>query len=509
MNKNPFVKFKNGKIVSVEHPTAGSFNETRAYTKNKSVAPNQASGVFYIVILLLVNAGIWAGALMYLATAKSKYTSEWAINIPGSGSTSNINLPDIGQATSQNYSAYAGANYDPRENYKAIATSDQVLKAAANKVDMVPKKFGKPRIRIVDNTSLMKFEFKGSTPQQARRKSVALQNAFEAKLDQLRYEEIAQQKTRLENGMDNSRRKLQAAQRRLSSFKATSGLNSQEQLSNLAVNIEDLRRQRAELVAQQQQSQARLSELSNNLNLSSNQASDAFVLQADPLFQNYLKNYSEANSELIALSAKFLPTHPTLTNIKTKQEIAQTALLTRAQALLNRPIGMSLINRLNFSNNESSGSKRAILSEQLVTTSVERQGIKAQVNALDRQIPQLEQRLQKLSQQQSVMEDLQRDVQVAEAVFSSTIARLDLARTSLSASYPQIQILARPSLPSKASAPRQKLVLLGATLGSLLFSTGLIGLYRSKLQQQKQQQKQQENPLNEYIEYPEFVEDYY
>ncbi|AFY58137.1 hypothetical protein Riv7116_5771 [Rivularia sp. PCC 7116] len=503
MNRNPFVKLKNGKIVSVEHSAKAYADETPVNTTKTTVAP-KAIGVFYILLLLLVNAGIWSGAFMYLATAKSRYVSEWAINIPGSGSTSNINLPDIGQATSQNYSAYAGANFDPRENYKAIAASEQVLNTAARIVNMAPKKFGKPRIRIVDNTSLMKFEFKGSTPQQARRKSIALQSAFEAKLDQLRNAEIAQQKARLENGMEASRRKLKGTQKRLSRFKANSGLNSEEQLKNLAVNIEELRRQRSELTAQQEQSQARLSELAGNLNLSSNQASDAFVLQADTLFQNYLNTYSEANSELLKASAKLTKAHPTVINLRTEQQAARNALLNRAKALLNRPVSMPLINRLNFSNKESSGSKRAILSEQLVTTSVEKQGIKAQVNALNSEIPKLEERLKKLSQQQSVMEDLKRDVQVAEAVFSSTIAKLDLAKSSVSSSYPQIQPLATPSLPTEEAGVQKPLVLLGAALGSLLFSSGIIGLWKAKLQQQKQQRH-----LQEYIEYPEFVEDYY
>ncbi len=503
MNRNPFVKFKNGKIVSVEHPRTASFNQNGAYTKKRS-ANKKTSLLFYLLALLMVNGGIWAGAFIYLATAKPNYVSEWAVNIPGSGSTSNINLPNIGQAISQNYSAYAGANFDPRENYKAIATSDEVLEAAATKVNISVEKFGTPRIKIVDNTSLMKFEFKGSTPEKAQNKSIALQDVFEAKLDKLRDQEILQQKTRLESGMEASRRKLKAAQRRLSKFKATSGLNSEEQLRNLAINIEGLRKQRAELMAQQQQSQARLSELSNNLSLSSNQASDAFVLQADQLFQNYLRSYSEANSKLISLTAKFLPTHPTVVNIQTEQQAAENALLNRAQALLNRPISMASINRLNFSNNESSGSKRAILSEQLVTTSVEKQGITAQIGALDGEISQLERRLQQLSQQQSVMEDLKRDVQVAEAVFSSTIAKLDLARTSVSSSYPQIQILTLPSLPAEPAGPRKTLVLLGATLGSLFFSSGIIGLWKGKSQQGKQ-----ENQFREYLEYPEFIEDYY
>jgi uncharacterized protein involved in exopolysaccharide biosynthesis len=70
-----------------------------------------------------------------------------------------------------------------------------------------------------------------------------------------------------------------------------------------------------------------------------------------------------------------------------------------------------------------------------------------------------------------------RDVQIAEAVFSSTLARLDLSKSNVSSSYPQIQIFTEPTIPTAASAPNKKLVLLGAALGSLFCTNGLLLLW--------------------------------
>jgi phage shock protein A len=87
-------------------------------------------------------------------------------------------------------------------------------------------------------------------------------------------------------------------------------LNSEEQIKDLTTNIEQLRRQRAEILAQQQQATTRLKELSTNLKLSAGQATDAFRLQTDQIFQQNLKNYSEASAALVVLESKFLPNHP-------------------------------------------------------------------------------------------------------------------------------------------------------------------------------------------------------
>jgi uncharacterized protein involved in exopolysaccharide biosynthesis len=450
-------------------------NFSTAYTQPPLPASNWQT---YLLIGIIANATIWGAALLYTSKAKPSYNSELSITIPGAGSRTDINLPNIGQASSQNFSSYAGGSFDPRENYKAIATSEEVLKAAAKSANIPFTDFGAPRIKIVDNTTLMRFEMRGKTPKEAQRKTIALYEALENRLGHLREQEVQLQNKRLETSIEDSRRKLKFSQKRLSDYKAISGLSTNEQLSNLAINIETLRRQRSEFVAQQQQAQARQVQLSANLNLSPQQAGDAFTLQTDPIFQKYMRDYSEANSKLLALNAKFLPTHPSVITQKAEKDQAEAGLVSRAGLLLGRPATLASIQKLNMSNSDPSGAGRAVLSQQLVTANVDQEGLEAQVKGIDQQLAQLETRLQKLSQQQSKLDDLRRDVQIAEAVFSSTITRLDLSRSSFSASYPDMQILSPPTLPENKPAGKKNLVFFGAAAGSLFISSGIFTFWR-------------------------------
>ncbi|NJL09982.1 MAG: hypothetical protein HC908_06775 [Calothrix sp. SM1_7_51] len=166
-------------------------------------------------------------------------------------------------------------------------------------------------------------------------------------------------------------------------------------------------------------------------------------------------------------------------------------MLDRASSILNQQVDLATINKLNLSNSDPSKS-RANLYQHLLVVQSEKTGIQSQAKALDEQIAQLEERLAKLSQQESKLEDLKREVQIAEAVFSSTIARLDLAKSSTSASYPEIQIFSPPSLPTIPTSPKTTLALLASSGGSLFTSIGMIVLTLGK----KQKLKYTENASN-------------
>lgn len=64
-------------------------------------------------------------------------------------------------------------------------------------------------------------------------------------------------------------------------------------------------------------------------------------------------------------------------------------------------------------------------------------------------------------------------MQTAEAVFASTVAKLDLGKSEIFSAYPLAQLVAEPSLPQEASAPRRSLIFLGSTTGSIFCSAGL------------------------------------
>jgi len=451
------------------------------------------SWVFYLLMGLALNQIAWIASFTYLKNTSPAYTSKWAIAIAGVRSSNNVSLPGIGETSSSIDSSYSSQTADPRENYKYLAENDEVLQLAANQLNMSKKKFGKPQVKILDNSALLEFEMDGNTPKQAQLKALALQNALATKLEQIRSEEIAQQNKNTENSLETAKQKLETAQQSLSGFKAGSLLSSNGQIQDLTSNLEGLRRQQAETVAELQQVEARFQQLTNDLGLSTPQAVEVLILQSDSVFQQYLADYSKVSAELVQLTNRFLSPNPVLLSKEQEQNLAQAALLQRGQLLLKRPISQDTLQQLALSGGSSSGSslERANLLQELISLRGQQQGLEAQAQGLNQQIAKLASRLANLSQEESKLDSFQRDVKIAEAVFSSSLTKQQLSKANISASYPPASLVVKPSLPEDASAPKKNIVLLGTAMSSLFFTTGttLLWLRDRKIQKIKEKQK--------------------
>ncbi|WP_204368506.1 hypothetical protein [Neosynechococcus sphagnicola] len=254
----------------------------------------------YIIVALLANGIIWAFSLGYLKNVKPIYTSELTLNVAANGQGVNVNLPDVGQAVTSTTSAF-GATSDPRENYKLMVMGATILRNAAELVHLSETDFGEPKVKIINNTTMMEIKISGNSGEQAQEKARALYLALTDRLTVLRANEQAQRNKAIKQAVASAQEKLANAQLRLSSYKASSGLNSVEQITNLIGNIESLRKQRAELRAQERQTRDRQHQLSANLGLSAEDAAAALLLQTDQQFQKSLKDYSESTLALKTL----------------------------------------------------------------------------------------------------------------------------------------------------------------------------------------------------------------
>jgi uncharacterized protein involved in exopolysaccharide biosynthesis len=427
---------------------------------------------------LFTNAAIWGLAFLYLKLTPLTYTSELSLIIPDSAAPGvNVIIPDIGQASSSTNNSLT--KIDPRNNYQYIVTNPSVLAAAAAAVRMSVEDFGEPEIKLVKDSAIIEFGVDGKNPSEAQSKSQALYQAFIRQLNHLRNQELAQRNEKTETPLRSARSKLEAAQQRLAQYKAKSILSSPDQIKDLSTNIEQLRRQRTEVLAAQQYASTRLQELSVSLKLSPQQANDAFVLQADELFQQHLKEYSDASSNRSILLSKWLPNSPVVVQATAKQQAAQVALLSRSQIILGKPVDEQTLYRLNLKISSGQAEKEKLLSE-LIAMQAEQRALTDQVQTLEQQITQLESRLKTLSQEELSLEQLGRDSQVAETIFASTLAKLDLSQAATSESYPAVQVLSEPSLPENPSSPDPKIVLLGALAGSFLATTGLVLFWLDK-----------------------------
>lgn len=427
------------------------------------------------------NIAIWAATLLYLIKTPPMYSSQWAISVNGGKLNTNVNLPGIGQATSSSESSYNSQSSDPRENYKFVLTTSEVLEAAAKQVNLPVKEFSKLRVKILNNTTLMQVEIEGASPKKAQEKAVAIQRALEARLDELRLEEIAQQDKNIQPTLEPLQQKLLAAQQRLSDYKARSPLSLTEQLNYASENLEELRRTNAEAVARFEQMRARVQQLSSSLGLSVSEVSDALVLQSNSLFQQYLSDYTKASTELTELNGKYTPASPFWIAKRQTRDEVYAALMKQSQVLLGKSVSQTMLDQLSLNN---SSAQRSALFQELLALQEQYRGMQANVTSLNQQITQLEARKNVLTRERSKLDSLERDVKIADAVFSSNLTKLDLSKSINSPSYPPIVVITKPSLSDKPTAPKKKFALLGAVMGSIFLSTGMVLLVIRDRQQQ-------------------------
>lgn len=446
----------------------------------------------YLALGLALNSLVWGGALYLLKDSPRVYRSQWSVVLINGSSRAAI-VPTAGLASVQQETT-PNRDQEIKASYKVIAATEEVRKAAAAKIGMTTRQFGEPAIDVVAGSTLMTFAISGSTPEDAQAKARALHEALQERLNQLRLRQAAEQESGFENFLSAARQKLEAAQAGLSAFKAKSGISSSDQVNQLAANLETLRRQRAELLAQQQDARIRADRLSTDLKVSSRLAGDAFVLRSDTLFQEYVRDYSTATAHLTNLLTQFGPNHPIVQQETAKQAAAKTAMQTRAAALLGRSVDVMAIARLNVGNQATETTAREDLFKSVVTSDVEQQGLSARVRELDRQLAALQQRLNQMAERSSTLEALTRETQIAEAVFSSTLAGLDARKTDVFGSYPPLQLVAEPTLPNEATLPKQESLFRLATIASVLTTLALLGLWSREALILRGESKQRHQP---------------
>lgn len=462
-------------------------------TKSGSVSRKRRWPI-YLCLGITSNLLVWGLAIAYITLKAPSYTTKWSVTLPGTGSTSRVDLPGIGGASSQTDSPYRyDSHHDPRENYKYIAASDEVRARAAQLLNLELKAFNKPQIEIIGNSTLMEFEIVGDTPQLAQQKASALHQAFLLQLEELRQEEITDQDRNLQLLLNQSQQNLQKAQARLSEYQVTSSIMSSEQLVDLSKTIEALRQQKAEVDALNRQSNARMVQIAQNLDLTPAQANEAFALQSDALFQDSLLKYQTARGELTTLTSVYTPRHPVVLAKQQEIDEAREQLTQRSQQIVGRPFDPEIWEQTNLGNGEDTSS-REVLFQELITFQTENVGLEAQSQELGQQIERLENRLKTLSVEGSELENLRRDVQIAEAVFSSTLTQLDMSKSNIFASYPRIQMLTPPALPEEPSSPKTLLALLGAGMSSVFFTAGFLLLWIRDVKNQRRKQSAMPDP---------------
>ena len=169
----------------------------------------------YFLAAALGSAFIWAVAVAVVALVPRVWAAKYTLILPSSDPDGRVSLTEVGQAYATARSTYDGKSLDPRVNYRQIMMSADVLDAAAELAKVPVASFGTPRIKLIDQSSVIEVELRGGSPEEALRKAQAVHDAFAIRLSALRTDETSQREQSIEQTIVNSRHRLTRAQQDL------------------------------------------------------------------------------------------------------------------------------------------------------------------------------------------------------------------------------------------------------------------------------------------------------
>ncbi|WP_232772015.1 MULTISPECIES: exopolysaccharide biosynthesis protein [unclassified Shewanella] len=450
----------------------------RAALEGSKLTP-KARKRLYLKTAMMSLLIIWIMTSILLVIKPTSYVSKWILILPGNGAGALVNLDSVGQATSSSSSPYLSSAIDPRENYKAISSSDMLMTQAAKQLKMSVAQLGKPKLTLPSQTGLMEFSVKGGTAQEAQDKGWALYRSLQQLLSDLRTDEVNLRDSGISQGLAGYNSKVKKTQDAILAFQSERGLVSLDQFKELALTIERLRHGRVNMLSTLTGIEAEEQSLHQHLGTSSDEAAALLKLHNDKLFQQLLMAYNDTMGQQHALSAHYGTNHPQITSLRAEETKLQTALEARITLLLRQKQRIQQTKLLNILMLKDIDG-RAELMGQLIQLRAKHLGLKQQLSTLDEQIVHWEIRLDLSNDDAAKLEDLHRAHQLATAVMTSAVAKMDVGKADIFTAYPLLQLLSPPSFASKADNLATMLLLVAAFCASFMAIIGLSILWIRK-----------------------------
>ena len=417
----------------------------------------------YLITIVAGISTIWAAAFAYVELAPRSFTSQFVFILPGTGSGSSINLENLGQATTTSSSPFSSPDMSPTENYRKMLLSDRVQEIASGIAGEAPEHFPPPKIELSEQTKLITIKASAPTAAQAYARAEAIRSGFLKMLNTLRADEISARETSSRSLVEGYKSRLNDVRQKMIAQQARSGLVSAEQYGAIVGQLTHLDEQLRDVQSRLAEALAAAARLSGLLGITAEQAATAMVLRADPLFQTLLDQLAKQDTEAAALGGTRGQSNPRIVDLQAERAGVFARLVARGEELS----GIKKADILKL-RDLSVRDERARLFERLVTSVTDVASLSALQVQLNAQIVTEHMRVITLAPEVSQLDDLKRDVQVAETVFSSALARIDTSKADFFASYPMVQTFEAPGLPVRPSSP-QKIIAFGGAMAGTFF----------------------------------------
>lgn len=417
----------------------------------------------YVVLFGLASAGIWAPISAYVRFTPPSYTSDVSLILPGSGSQSSVNLADLGQASSSAASAFSSSSVSPTQTYKRLLAANRTRERTADDLGIALSELGEPKITLVDETSLIHFSMVGPSPEAAQMRASSILVNFLDEIDILRQDELSRREESAQAALSGYEDGVAKLRLEIADLQTESKLISFDHYQEIVRERDALATRLEAERAKRRAADAEMMSLSARLGVTADIAAANLRLHADPEFQELATSLSEQSAELAQAQGRYGPRHPKVTSAAHKIFGTQAQLKRRSGVIFgDKDMGdLSLLDL-------SPSSARTALMSDLVGMASLCENYANMETTLSAQLAALDTRLEDLAPKASRLDDLSRDYQVAEAVFSSALARIDTTKSDIYASYPLVQVLADATLPKTPTSPKELIAIAAGIVASFM-----------------------------------------
>ncbi|MCH2190332.1 MAG: hypothetical protein MK188_05350 [Gammaproteobacteria bacterium] len=407
-------------------------------------------------------------AIAYIKLEKPKYKTSWVMLLPGTERSTSLSLDNLGEARSAGSNAYGSVSISPKNTYKEIALSDAVIGAAAKEYGVETGAFTKPRIKLVDQTPAMVFGFKGASGEDLKFRAKLYNEIFHKVLDQLRKNEIERNYRGVESSLSEAKKRLRDAREAIVAYQNQSSLVSESQFQTWLVELETIRSALGQAEVRLASLKGRVNSELSQLGITLEQAKAFLLVQASPANQEAMELLSTKLAEESSQQKIYGTENPIR-----KELIKEIAGIRKNLATNLIPIPkLSSIPRARLYGllSKDIGVTLKALNQRII----ELDGTQAEIDVLAHQQEATSNRIKKHAKEAAKLNDLQRDHQIAEAIFSSALAKLDTSRLDIYATYPLTQLLTEPGGTITRDRLTAKLIIIALFLVLFLISLSLI-----------------------------------
>ncbi len=464
-------------MITMHEPSSNQTSHSllyRALVNGSRLTPQDRKRL-YLIIVIGFTLFIWTSIGLFLSLQPARYLSEWTLILPGVGKGHSVSLDSIGQASATATSPFGSSALDPKVNYKHLALSQPVLTRAAQQLELSLQDFGKPRIKLIDQTSLMEFEVAGNTAQEAYDKAQALYQSLQTQLDILRDRESEMIVQSSLDALGEFSRKLEDSQKNKLDYQINAGVLSLEHFNLLVQQLEEKRLEHEALEARLSFISKRMDALLHGAHLQQQEVTKALLLRNDPVFEEQLHRHADIHTQMSSLNGVWGPDHPQYRHLRVAHDTVDAKLTARGRKLIQDPKA-STAELIEWGGNRLDS---AVLND-LVTLIADQAGLQEQLRVTALAIERLAQRIDDNADDAVHLEDLARKQQVATAVFTTALAKQDIGKSDRFASYPLLQMLAHPTLPERPDGRKRLHALAGGVVSTLALWIGMTLLWLRK-----------------------------